>query len=324
MAVFTQLDDADVAEIARAFDLGEVTAWRAIPAGTINSNFAVDTRRGRFFLRINEGKTESDVRYEAELVSELARAGVPVVAPLGAASGEPLWPFGERFASVFPWVEGGHRDRGEVSERDAEAVGAALASLHEAGLPLARRFARRGIYTFDDIVGRFEGLRESADPALAPAIAAIDEEIPWLRERAALREAAAHGVIHGDLFRDNVVFRGDRLAALIDFEQASSGSLVYDLAVCINAWCFDEDVDEHLVRAMVGGYLERRAWTDADRSALPVELRASAMRFAVTRITDVYLAGVENPEKDFRRYVRRLERWRALGSEALERWLPAS
>jgi homoserine kinase type II len=317
---FTRLDDADVAALARGFGAGELRSWRPIAAGTINSNFAIETSSGRFFLRINEGKSEEAVRYEAALVAELERAGVPVVAPLPSLSGEPFARHSDRYASLFPWIDGGHRARGEVSEGDAEAVGAALARLHEAGLPIAERFERAGIYTFDDIVGRFEGLRGSADPALVPALLAIGEEIPWLRERARVRDAATRGLIHGDLFRDNVVFRGNELAALIDFEQASSGSLVYDLAVCVNAWCFDEDVKPALARAMVGGYASLRALSAAEREALYVELRAAAMRFTVTRITDVYLPGNDHPEKDFRRYARRLERWRELGPDAVAGW----
>jgi homoserine kinase type II len=320
MGAFTRLEDGDVAALARAFGVGEVRAWRPIAAGTINSNFALETSGGRYFLRINEGKREAEVRYEAELVAELERAGGPVVAPARARSGEPFARHGDRFASLFPWIEGGHRGRGEVSEGDAEAVGAALARLHEAALPIAARFERAGIYTFDDIVARFEGLRGSRDLALEPALSAVAEEIPWLRERASVRDAASRGIIHGDLFRDNVVFRGTRLAALIDFEQASSGSLVYDLAVCVNAWCFDEDVRPELARAMVGGYLAGRALSAADREALAVELRGAAMRFTVTRITDVYLPGLDNPEKDFRRYARRLVRWRELGAGEVASW----
>jgi len=98
---------------------------------------------------------------------------------------------------------------------------------------------------------------------------------------------------------------------LLDFEQASTGALVYDLAVCINAWCFVDDFDPALIEALVAGYQQVRPLDPGERALLPVEARAAAMRFTVTRITDVYLPGVDLPGKDFRRYLRRLERLRA-------------
>lgn len=313
-----ELTENDARALAREFGAGEVSALRRVAAGTINANYALSTASGAYFLRVNEGKGEDEVRWEAELVWALERAGVPVVAPLPAARGEPFARWGSALVSLFPWRPGEHRGRGEVSEGDARALGLALAHLHEAGLPLAPRFERRGIYTFEDIVRRFERIRERRDPALDPAVEAIAEEIPWLRQREAVRAAAPTGVIHGDLFRDNVLFRGRELEALLDFEQASTGSLAYDLAVCINAWCWDEDVEIELARALVSGYRAGRGLEDASRQALYPELRAAAMRFTVTRITDVYLRGADNPEKDFRRYLRRLERWRELGPEVVE------
>lgn len=324
MAVITELSEGDAAALARAFDLGEVRALRAIPAGTINSNYALTTSRGAYFLRINEGKDEADVRWEAELLRELAGAGVPVAAPHRASSGEAWAPVRGKLASLFSWLEGEHRARDEVSAMDARAVGRALAELHGAGRPLASRFERSGIYTFADITARFEGFRDRDDPALAPAIRAIADEIPWLEARAAIRAEAPQGVIHGDLFRDNVLFRGRELAALLDFEQASTGSLAYDLAVCLNAWCFTSDVDPELSRGLLAGYQALRPLGEAARAALYPELRAAAMRFAVTRVTDVYLAGADQPGKDFRRYLRRLERWRELGAGEVDRWIGES
>jgi homoserine kinase type II len=146
------------------------------------------------------------------------------------------------------------------------------------------------------------------------------DELAWLSARAAERAAAPRGVIHGDLFRDNVLFDGEDLVALLDFEQASTGSLVYDVAVCVNAWCYGDAFDAALVRAMCGGYAGR-AMSRAEARALMIELRAAAMRFMVTRITDVHLPGVELAGKGFDRFQARLESWRALGDAGLADWL---
>ncbi len=320
MAYHTQLGDSDLAIVAAAFDLGAVRDWRVIAGGCVNSNFGISTAAGRFFLRINEGKGEADVRYESELVEALAAAGVPTPAPLRTHDGRAFAEYAGKLVSVFPWIDGVHRELAQVSVADAAAVGRALALLHEAGAPLAARFRRESRYRFDEIVARFATFDSRADPELAPAIRAIAEEISWLEAQRDVRERATHGLIHGDLFADNVFFRGDELVALIDFEQASSGSLAYDLAVCIDAWCFREDFAPALVRALVAGYREVRPLTAADCEALYPETRTAATRFTVTRVTDVYLGQAKIPGKDFRRFLQRLERLREIGPERFGEW----
>lgn len=325
MAGLTRLTDGEVAGLARAFGLGAVTGWGEIPAGTINSNHWVVAGGRRWFLRINEDKSEADVRWEAGLVDSLAAAGVPTPPTIPAADGAPLVRHRDRWVSVFPWVDGVHRGPGEVSERDAAEVGAALAALHRAGAPLAARMARTGIYTTGHVAARYARLRAdpvaAADPALAVALDAIGRELEWLAARADQRAGAPGGIIHGDLFRDNVLFDGAELAALLDFEQASTGAWVYDLAVCLNAWCYASELSPALVRAMVDGYRGARELEADEQALLYVEARAAAVRFTVTRITDVHLRGAELEGKDFRRFLARLEAWRALGDEGLAGWL---
>jgi homoserine kinase type II len=189
--------------------------------------------------------------------------------------------------------------------------------MHVAAAARPRETWREGIYQFSDIVTRFEGFRGSPDPALAGAIAVLADELAWLDAQAPIRAAAHQGVIHGDLFRDNVLWDGARLVAILDFEQASRGSQVYDLAVAINDWCWDAaravPLSDPLAAALIEGYERRRPLDDRDRAALPVELRAAAARFTVTRITDVHLRQVDNPDKDFRAFLARLQHWRERG-----------
>ncbi len=318
MGRFTELTDGDVRALAAALELGAVSAWRPIEAGTINSNFAVDAGRGRFFLRINEGKREEDVRYEAELVAALAARGVSTPLPVRATDGRPYAPFGDRFASAFPWVDGHHREVGEVGADDARRVGRELGRLHRAGAELGPEHRRDGIYTTALIAERYRGFRDDADPALAPAIAAIGEELAWLEARAADRAAGTSGIIHGDLFRDNVLF-GAGAVTLIDFEQASWGSWAYDLAVTLCAWCYTDDFQPPLVAALVAGYAELAPAPPP--ALLWTEARAAAMRFTVTRITDVFLAGTSQEGKDFRRYLARLQRLRQVGGRGFAAWV---
>jgi homoserine kinase type II len=304
VGTFTVLDDEDARAIAGALDLGTPTRLAPIAAGTINSNFALDTDRGRWFVRVNEGKSEQDCVWEAALVRDLAAAGLPVAVP------RDLFVHRGLLVSVFSWQPGRHRAPVEVTAGDAAANGETLARLHVAASARPRSTWRDGIYQWADIVARFEGFRGSSDPALAHAIAVLGDELAWLAAQAGVRAAARHGVIHQDLFRDNVLWDDGRLVAILDFEQASRGSFVYDLAVAVNDWCWDRPA---LARAMIDAYDRASPLTPADRAALPVELRAAAVRFTVTRITDVHLRQVDNPDKDFRAFLARVEHWRGAG-----------
>jgi homoserine kinase type II len=323
VGVFTRLGDAELGAIAAAFSLGAVRAWEPIAAGTINSNFSVETDLGRWFVRVNEGKALADVAWEARLVEALAAGGLPTPPPVPAVSGRPYAPLpgaAGKWVSVFPWRSGRHLAPAEVTEERAAALGEALASMHAIGAALPPAWWRTSIYDHDHLVERYRRFAASRDPELARAIEVIGEELALAAAAAPLRGAAARGIIHGDLFRDNVLWDGPRLTAILDFEQASGGSLAYDLAVCLNDWCWGPG-EVHggpraeLAGALLAGYQRRRPLPDADRAALPIEMRAAAARFTITRITDVYLARVDNPEKDFRAFLARCEAWRgpALG-----------
>lgn len=321
MGLFTRLGDAAVDAIAAAFSLGAVRGWEPIATGTINSNFSVETGRGRWCVRVNEGKAEADVAWEAQLVEALAAGGLPTPPPVRAAGGRPYAPLADapgKWVSVFPWRTGRHLASAEVTEERAAALGEALASMHAIGEALPPSWRRTSIYDHDHLVARYRGFAASRDPELARAIEVLGEELAFAGAAAPIRRAASAGIIHGDLFRDNVLWEGPRITAILDFEQASGGSLAYDLAVCVNDWCWRSDhggLRAELAGALLAGYARRRTLPDVDRAALPVELRAAAARFTITRITDVYLARVDHPDKDFRAFLARCEAWRgqALG-----------
>jgi homoserine kinase type II len=317
VGVFTSLGEAELVALSDAFGIGVVRDFHPIAAGTINSNFEIATESGAYFLRINEGKAEADVAWEARLVTALAAAGVPTPAPVVALDGRPYAqvPSLRKWASLFPWRAGSHVAATDVTEKMAETFGGALAHLHRAGLELPTAWRRGSIYDHDHLVTRFDRFARIDDKALSKAVAVLREELAVAKAATPVRKAATHGIIHGDLFRDNVLWEGNEITAILDFEQASGGSLVYDLAVCINDWCWTIYPRLDLATALVTGYQHVRLLTDADRRALPIEIRAAAARFTLTRITDVYLARVDNPEKDFRAFLARVEAWRgpALG-----------
>jgi homoserine kinase type II len=318
VGVFTRLGEAELTEVAKTFGLGEIHSCTPISAGTINSNFSVLTERGHWFVRINEGKAEVDVAWEARIVEALAAGGVATPAPMRASDGRSyalLAGTRGKWVSVFPWRDGTHLAPEDVTEALASELGGALARLHRVGLELPASWRRGSIYDPDHLAARYARFASNCDPALERAIEVLGEELAVLSEAAHLRRSVPTGIIHGDLFRDNVLWEGERVVAILDFEQASGGSLAYDLGVCINDWCWTGAPRIDLVKALVAGYQVVRPLSRTERVALPIEVRAAAARFTITRITDVYLARVSNPEKDFRAFLARSEAWRgpALG-----------
>ncbi|MGN6110971.1 MAG: homoserine kinase [Kofleriaceae bacterium] len=289
-----------------------------IAAGTINSNYALETTDGRWFVRVNEGKAEVDVAWEARLIDALADREVITPPPVYAIDRRPyaqLLGSRGKWVSVFPWRDGRHLAPEEVTPQLVGELGEALAAFHLVGLELPASWRRGSIYDHDHLVGRYERFARSLDPALQSAVRLLGEELAHAANAAPARRRATSGIIHGDLFRDNVLWEGGRVSAILDFEQASGGSLSYDLAVCINDWCWTGEPRLDLAAALIAGYQRRRKLPATDREALAIEVRAAAARFTITRITDVYLARVENPEKDFRAFLARCEAWRgpALG-----------
>jgi homoserine kinase type II len=298
----------EVAEIARRYGLGAPAACVPLATGTINSNFRLETGGGPIFLRVNEGKTLDEVAYEAELVEHLAARGVPTPRPLVTLEGRPYAAVGDKLLTLFAWVSGSHVDPPRPTE--ARAAGEALARLHVAGAGFPRR--RESRYAPARILERAAGLLARAElPAEVARV--LGEVLPALGEL----PPSARGVIHGDLFPDNVLF-SPAGPLLLDFEQASDGLLAYDLAVCLLSWCWDGDLRRDLMAAMRAGY---EAVAPVDDEALFPACRFAALRFTVTRISDVELRPGASAElraaKDYRDFYRRWRRLEELGPAGL-------
>jgi homoserine kinase type II len=315
MAQFRTLTSDDVRAVLAVFGAPAYRRHAPVAAGTINTNVRVETVGGALFLRINEGKTRQDVEHEAAIVSHAAAQGVPTPAPLRTPEGQPFVEWQGQLASLFPWVPGRTLSRAEVTPAHAALVGRALGALHVASVGFEDHGPGR--YETDEIDRRLRGVAALAmgRPELAAAVAILAPELDSLeRERVT---GVPLGIIHGDLFIDNVLFDGGgsgdgaspRLAALIDFEQASWGRLAYDLAVTTLAFAYGRD-DFHadVARALLEAYAAVRRPNERERLAFGAELRFAACRFAVTRITDVHLKrGAGAPGgKDFGRYLARL------------------
>jgi homoserine kinase type II len=321
---FTQLDQQTIASLSAEFSLGNLRSWKNIAAGTINSNYQVDTSEGRFFLRVNEGKSEAQVRIEVAVLTHLVAQGVPSPLPKRTSQGEGFARWRDKFISVFDWLPGSHVDGSTTTEAHCRAAGSALARLHLAGKSMDTSGVGEGRYSHAEIEKLFASFESNPEPSLQEVVPLLRAEFAWLAQRADLRSHAERSLIHADLFPDNVLMEGTRVVALLDFEQACVRSLVYDLAVAITAWCFSKALHPERAIALLSGYQEVLPLGDAALAALPVELRAAALRFTVTRITDVHLPSLNTGEatalgKDFRRFQMRLETWQNLPSKELQR-----
>ncbi len=308
MAEWRRLTADDVQAILQAFGVGGYRAHRPIAVGTINTNIRVETDAQPLFLRINEGKSPGDVAREADIVSWVAARGVPTPEPHRTAGGQPFACWQDQLASLFPWVAGRTLARAELTPAHGAAAGRALAQLHLAGAAHPDRGAGR--YEPDEIDRRLVAIAAQAQPDLAAAVAILQPELRALAvER---RPQLPSGIIHGDLFVDNVLFHEDgTLSALLDFEQASWGRWAYDLAVTTLAFGFGaDDFRPDVTRALLDAYAALRAPVADERAGFGAELRFAACRFAVTRITDVHLkrAAGAAPGKRFQRYLDRLAR----------------
>lgn len=311
MALFRTLTPGDLTAILNAFGTGGYRGHTPIAVGTINTNVRVETADGVRFLRINEGKSQEDVEREAAIVQHVAARGVPTPTPLLTPAGKPFAAWQGQLVSLFPWLPGRTLHRSVLAADHARQAGRALAQLHLAGSDYPDH--RPGRYEPDEIDRRLVRVAAAAagDPALAAAVATLEPELRRLH--AERRADLPPGLIHGDLFIDNVLYDGEALVALLDFEQASWGRLAYDLAVTTLAFGFgSDDFRPDVVAALLAGYTSLRQPTAEEQAGFAAELRFAACRFAVTRITDVYLkrtAGAA-PGKDFRRYLARLEKVR--------------
>jgi len=307
LALLTTLPLADARRLAAEFGLN-VTAIQPLSAGSVNSNFALTDAAGqRYFARLYEEQGREGALSELRLVGELARAGVPVVQCLPRSDGAGVGDFAGKAFAIFPWLEGEILCQGRVTSAACEKVGAALARVHLTTPKLARPGAGR--FRIPDLRERLDRVERAGHREYAADVARIRERLAhYEAERGRL--SAPSGVIHSDLFRDNVLWTGQgELLALLDFESACEGAFAYDVMVTICAWCYGARFDTELVEGLLRGYHALRPIAAQEVPALLVEGAVGCLRFATTRITDFALRALpgQPPLRDYRRFLARLE-----------------
>lgn len=283
MAVFTHVDDDSIRRLLSDFEIGDFVRLEGIAQGVENSNYHLFTSEDRYILTLYEKRVdEADLPFFIGLMEHLARAGFPAPLPVASRSGASLHQLCGRRAAITGFLQGRSEMRPAVAH--CAQTGEALARLHlaSAGFSLPRPNAL-SLASWHDMANAIGPDADRVKPGLAAEIAEtlriLDDTWPTDLPR---------GVIHADMFPDNVFFRNGRLSGVIDFYFACHDHLVYDIAICLNAWCFERDGQFNITKAsqFLQHYESVRPLSEAEWQALPNLARGSALRFLLTRLHD--------------------------------------
>jgi len=283
MAVYTEVTDEALAAFLTEYDIGTVVAFRGIAEGVENSNYALRTSTNDFILTLYEKRVNpADLPWFLGLMEHLASKGVVCPQPVRGRDGEALRHLAGRHAAITTFLPGVWPRR--VRLEHCAPVGSALASLHLAGIDFAP--TRRNALGPADWKPLLDRSRARGDQVQAGLIADLDTALATILAGWPANLPVGH--IHADLFPDNVFFLGDRVSGLIDFFFAATDILAYDVAICLNAWCFESDFSLNVTKArqLLSAYNAVRPLSAAERAALPVLCQGAALRFLLTRLYD--------------------------------------
>jgi len=305
MAVYTDVGDEELAAFTADYDLGDVVSCKGIAEGVENSNYLLRTERGTFILTLYEKRVDpADLPFFIALMEHLASHGIDCPTPVKARDGVALRRLCGRPAAIVTFLDGLWPRR--ILPAHCAGVGGALARLHRAGEGFAMRRANNlSVAGWRPLYEACRLRAHEVKPGLAEELGReLDElERRWPAD-------LPTGTIHADLFPDNVFFRGTTVSGLIDFYFACTDFLAYDVAVCLNAWCFETDGDFNVTKArlLLANYRAERPLGTAEIEILPLLARGSALRFLLTRLYDLlnHPVGALVRPKDPLEYLRKL------------------
>ncbi|MCJ9427626.1 homoserine kinase [Kordiimonas marina] len=315
MAVYTHVDDTTLAAFLDRYDVGQAVSFKGIAEGVENSNYLLETTKGRYILTLYEKRANpADLPYFLDLMEHLAAAGLPAPLPIHDKTGQALQELAGRPACLISFLTGVSVDH--PSPNQCASLGAVLAGMHKAtetfqetrpnDLALAgwKKLA-------EQTADRADEVEDGLSKLIADEIAFLEANWP---------KGLPTGTIHADLFPDNILFSGDRITGVIDFYFACTDMLAFDIATCINSWCFDE---AHLfvpakAKRLTELYDGHRPLSAAEIDALPILCRGSALRFLLTRLYDWLnpVPGAVVRAKDPREYLKKLNFHRAVRDAA--------
>ena len=314
MAVYTEVSDDALAQFLADYDIGRMVAFRGIAEGVENSNYSLRTTVGDYILTLYEKRVDpADLPWFLGLMDHLARRGIVCPLPVHGRDGVALRTLSGRHAAITTFLPGVWPRR--VRSEHCGPVGEALAALHRAGADYAPvRTNALGPHGWMPLLDRARARADEVQPGLAAELDAALGQI-----LGAWPDGLPVGHIHADLFPDNVFFLEGRLSGLIDFYFAATDILAYDVAICLNAWCFEPDFAFNVTkaRALLSAYTGVRPLSAAERAALPVLCQGAAIRFLLTRLYDWLNTppGALVTRKDPLEYLRRLRFHLSAGDE---------
>lgn len=295
MSVYTTIDTAECQAFLAEYDVGELVSLEGISDGIENTNYFVDTDRGRFVLTIFEHHAFDEMEYFLNLMHHLADHGVPSANPVADTKGHYLRTLKDKPAALVQRLSGGSIRHTTVSH--CEQLGTAIGKLHSAGLDFGEsRPNPRGpkwcVQTARQVIDRL--------PEQEQIVLNFELQYQKLRRNADI----PRGVIHADLFRDNCLWDGEQLSGIIDFYYACDDVLLYDLAIVANDWCCNDDysLDHDKTLALLQAYHQQRPLHSNEQQYWPTMLRAGALRFWLSRLYDKYfprdgeLVHTKNPD----------------------------
>jgi homoserine kinase type II len=306
MAVYTTLDRKTLASLAEDHNLGRLTKATGVPAGSVNTHYLLETRKGKFFLKVDEVKSRQESQWEVLLLLFLRGQGFVCPEPLADRHGRYLHDFQGKAVSLYPLLPGRSFSEAALTPLHVEQAGQVLASLHCIGQGYRKAIDNR--FSFDRAIEIYQTIRAELPSYFRHLIHILDDEVAHHQQYQ--EDRLPKGIIHGDLFADNLLFRGGKITGVLDFEAACSGKFIYDVATAVNALCY---VDGHYLierfEALLRGYQSARMLSLAEWDAFPNELRFSALRFTITRLKDFFLRPMDDRarvNKDFRDFLERL------------------
>lgn len=283
MAVYTTITDSDISAHLLQYDIGQLQSFKGIAEGVQNSNYLLSTTKGQFFLTLYEQMVRGeDLPFYIGLMEHLSDSGINCPQPIKMKNGEALSQLCGRPAAIVSFLNGVSVSAPTVEQ--CRQVGEMLAKMHQATsdfeMKLDNALSQKNWRAF------YQRSAERAGEILESLPKTMDDELSFLD--ANWPKDLTHGVVHADMFPDNVFFLNNQLSGIIDFYFAANDLLAYDVAVCINAWCFDADhvFDINRSQALLQGYQSIRNLSNTEVAALPVLCRGASIRFLVTRIYD--------------------------------------
>lgn len=279
MSVYTRVKPGQLRDLLDQYVIGELRDYRGISAGITNTNYFVDTTQGRWVLTLFEHLPAAELPYFLQLMDHLATQGIPGAHPVARRDGRFLSQLAGKPAILVYCLQGASVTR--PSPLQCAAIGRVMSAMHTAAESFDQyRQNSTGLDWLRSLRNDLTGHLDAEQMIL------IDDELAFQASQA--RDALPAGTIHADLFRDNVLFEGDRVSGVIDFYYACHDTLLFDLAVVCNDWCIDDAghfLPEHW-RVLAMAYADNRTFTDTEYCLWPALLRAAALRFWVSRLAD--------------------------------------